>query len=299
MKERIIKGIFCEMLIYFPIFWSLCLGLSIGLFIDCIKGQEWLAHYIMGAFCIHYGPCGSALYSINRPFKWQKRQVVGNFRVIKKIIRSEIFVWGFQVTISVLSHMDIYTDLCFIMIAWDSGTQGLWIPSLILFIITTLPKFLAYIFTLHKLYVVICDYENTFEDVPRELLPLASIFELKGAVHNINSVEFSTNLDSFFKLTTNLWKFITEDAAQFILQLIYVLGVDSYCPGDTQNIIVYISLSLSVILGINSIVGPLIARFRTKSIITHGFQFPVTKIQINNRGLGDRGACHDWRIHEG
>ena len=249
--------------IYFPTFCVILIISGIVLFIDCSSGHYWAAHYTMAIFSFILIIIEIIVY-IKRPYPWSEKAIKGSCKCIRRIISSETVAWGFQALFAFLGHFDIYTDLCFIMVASDSSAQYLWIASLVLFIIAYLPKLLAYIWMLF----VCCKrcFKNLVEDMINEIQQtICYAFELKHHIHILNTIDFEIEKKIRNKLYANVWKFLSEDLGQFIIQLMYMLNRSEYCPEEEGvNFILYISLVLSAIMGLYSFITPILDKFSSK-----------------------------------
>ena len=284
-----------EIILYFPIFWLLSLCSGIILFIDCTTGHKWMAHIIMAIYSLLLIAFEILIFSrrpteYKRPAWYNKIIIRGNCCIkVKEILFSESVEWSFQLFLSFLGYMDIYTDICFIVIVHSTGVSQIWIPALILMIITCFPKFTAY-FGLIKLFSNQRNSENSLlSNQNVRLKKFLGYLELKSISYLLTTYKSNLILSFRIKFESNLWKFMTEDLGQFILQLIYIMR-SNYCPNGGTNYIIYISLITSMSMAIYSLGSNLCTRIRTKTLIDEMFLLQEDELELVNLGLGKRGG---------
>ena len=270
------------MVIHFPLFWGLSLNSGISLFIDCGEGHKWLAHYIMCFYALMIIIVDVTIY-LKRPEKWIQERLTWKCKSIERLIKSENSKYIFEIAISFFAHMDIYTDICFIMVAQDAGITKLWMVAFVLMAITCVPKFLFYFYILLKR---ICQKNWDLKKAHKA----SYAFEMRGSIHIIDILEGNSTKVNRNQLWANMWKFFTEDLGQSIVQFIYVLNMSQYCSQDGVTPIVLVSLIISIIMGIYSVMSPLIDRLRAPYQVKRQFMTPTTKMDFRSRRLGTSGT---------
>ena len=290
-EETYINLLWWEICLTFPIFLTLSLISGIALFINCGDGHQWSAHIIMVIYSIAVISIETSIF-IKRPEKWLPPPMSTKPGIkclkAKSIMNSELFIWSFQLAITFFAYMDLYTDLCFIVIAQSTNRNTpIWISALILLIITCLPKIISYIW-IFKLKLWDKKWEMEYGFWGPKLV--CNILEMKCSLHLLNSVHFHRSLDNKYKIGANLWKFFTEDLGQFILQFIYVIKSEEYCGDGGTNLIIYASLFISAFMASYSVVSPILARICISALIKHAFSIRSRSVNLDGSGLGNGGA---------
>ena len=265
-ESNYLQILWIEMLIHIPLFWIISLIMGLVLFIDCSQGHIWIAHYIFTAYLGLFVLTDIIIY-LYRPEKRPKYKG----KCISTIMNSELLQWILEETICFFAYIDMYTDICFIRIAVDTKVYKLWISSLILTVITYSPKIIFYIWIIRKKM----KYNEWSPDAAKKA---SCAFEFKGAVYILNHIEFDSKIDNKYQLISNLWKFFSEDFGQFIIQLLYIIKVEEYCPDGGVNQIIYVSLAITIIVGFYSIGKPIYQKCKTDSLISEEFKFPIVDL---------------------
>ena len=268
-----------ELLIYFPAFIAIILISGIALFIDCSQGHHWAAHITMAIFSLIFIIIEIIVY-IKRPNPWREKEIEGRCKYIRRIISSETVAWGFQALFTFLGHFDIYTDLCFIMVASDSSAQqSLWILSLLFFILAYIPKLMFYSILLFRSFYEGCWCCNEIPPNAKIQLVGCYFFELKHHIHILKTM-FNIEIKVKFKL---LMLKSLEELGQFIMQQKYIRNISEYCPEEGGvNFILYISLVLSAIMGLYSCITLIIDLCNSKVTQDHA-QLNLPNVDLSCR----------------
>ena len=232
-----LKTIRFNLLIPFIVFWILCLVLPNMFYLSCKKGQEPISHYIMGLFFFLIFIIDIILFLIHRSDFWS-------------FISAEFF--------SFIGLFDLYTDSCFIPLAYDGANMIIYVGATSAFVLTSIPK--MYLF-----FTYISKYKRGKLILLEDEL-YAMTFERGGISNLIQSLrdehpQGETTMGGKYRteMYLNLWKFFTEDVLQFVIQYFYLANIEEYCQGeDSPTLIVYISLSVNIIVGLYSVIDSVV-----------------------------------------
>jgi hypothetical protein len=150
---------------------------------------------------------------------------------VMKLLKIKWLEMLFCQGLAILAHFDMYTDFCFITIALVSDCpMYLWLPPLLLFILLTLPKIIAYC-------ILWCSesYEDKKEHVKRRKIPyINSILEMKGVAFLWNFREELGLNKIKAVLICSLCKLFFED----IFQMVYLVNVKNYCKKSADGLFI-------------------------------------------------------------
>ena len=298
-------------LFYFFVFWLPTLLLPTLLVIDCVDGHKYISHILEGIV---------AILLVNFDFFWlYKRQLLrmetkarpeakalqivfaeSKRNFFRRIQHSLGIQYMKNELISVVGHLDIYCDICFIAIAKESEDEILWRFSAILMALTSFPK----LYTLFR-FQWNCFYHRKEynEDIPPSrnvsymmnpgipdaykrlafLINFLHANELKGPSKELS--EFCHNHKIFVgehigvnskpKKNYYIWKFCSEDLPQMILQIIYLCMPSVNCPErDSINEIIIISVIFSLLMSASFVLAAIYSA-STNKLISNAIKFEI------------------------
>ena len=217
--------------IAFWCYWGLVIGLSLGLVIDCSQGHKWAAHITISAF----EGCFLLVFIILFCNLWNAL----------KDSKLQIIIYWINAFGTLAAQVDIYTDLCFISIAYVTDDAHFFGHiSLVSLIISSLPKFYSFVLVMRVAckgeprvtdFYKFCQYHESslFGEVFQKLMTPAVAFKTK--------------------IVTGAFKFLLEDVPQLVIQLLYLTG--GYCTeAGGANEIILTSIVFGISMGFISFV---------------------------------------------
>ena len=162
------KKIYLASTLYVPLIWISLLFLPLFFIIDCQDGHQWVSHIIEGLIAL-----GVVLLDLffSSKFKLLVTQVLPpgteQEERLEKLLTNQSFLdkiikfmftytpsFAFYETLAAMSYYDIYTDICFMTIAYASNDHVLWVIALVVMTITSAPRFLSYAYFQYKYYTI-------------------------------------------------------------------------------------------------------------------------------------------------
>ena len=283
------KKMYLVATIALPILWFMTIFLPIFFIINCEEGHRWLAHILEGILALTLSVIDIVLSrqfralveDVTPPETLAAERLYKKGTYWEKILASKTNYFLFFEGLAILSYYDIYTDICFITIAYSSEDTIIWIITTIVMVITTAPRWFWYIYFQYYYYKIprhpmanirqtpdesgtqLFNQEDTeimLQDRHRRLFNLLHFLraeEMGGFAMPLRvfarnhkvfmAKEFDT--DKKWAMRVLLWKSWTEDMPQLTCQFIYVLLVSDMCPQiEKVNPIILMSIVLSLFM---------------------------------------------------
>ena len=288
-KRTLHEVLWWEIIVNTPILWIGSLVIGMTIYDECREDEKTIWHLGICIYCLLLLIFNLCIY-VNRPMKVttaslqnmpnQTNQPSTIFGC-KNVICSELFKHLTKEIICILTHLNFYTDVCFISLSFMNSK--LWVPSLVFLFITELPKVGGYIYIIKK---KLCNQEWKAWIIYLSCI----VFDLKGAANILNNIEYDPRMDEMTRIWVNIWNIFTEDLPQMIIQLFYIIYIKNYCKHGV-NIIIFISLGISFVLSLYSLISLIFLKYIDVPIVTHAFVLPhEEQIDISRFNLGEKAA---------
>jgi hypothetical protein len=147
----------------------------------------------------------------------------------------------FEMIMTQVALFDLYTDVCFTALVYKEGLSPIWELSLVSNIAIALPKLYAMCISLMLIFN--CGQATKDENFRRKYAHRVLIFN-ESRMQALN-LEYTRYKREKVDLLMALFKFILEDAPQFLFQLYYLTQTD--CGKKNPNTIIYVGLIMAVL----------------------------------------------------